>query len=170
MNFGKLEQEIRKNCKDDPRSGIDMYSGDENLDYARTSTEYEQKGDFLWIKLRCVASWDYTSPWDDYSGYDRETTEYSWIGLTSGLTEIQSVEQLDKWAQYKYVHLEKHVKSDAKHECSHEGTKVRQLTETNILIEEAAKAETKWSDEKRGIETNYFFASAESVPLDNNSK
>ena len=113
------------------------------------------------LKLR--TSWDNTSPWDDYSGYDDEETLYNWIGLAATLSDVDSIEQLNEWAKYSYFYKARVVKSDARYECSHEGIRVQRVVGNTIFIEEATKADTEWIEERRGVYPKYFFSDPKEI-------
>lgn len=163
MDFTKIEAEIKIRAEKDSRSGIDEYSGDENLSYVRTSTTHQQQEGILWITLNSKVCWNNTSPWDDYSGYDEEETIYSWIGLASTLSNIMSIEHLKEWANYTYIYKARIIKSDARYECSHEGIQVKSFVDNVIVLETATKAKTEWSEELRGVYPQYFFSEPQKV-------
>ena len=163
MDFSKIEAEIKALAQQDSRSGIDEYSGDENLSYFQATTTHQQQEGVLWVTVKATASWDNTSPWDDYSGYDREETHYSWIGLASKLSDIESIEQLNQWAKYTYIYKARLIKSDAKYECSHKGIRVERVVGNTIFIEEATRANTEWVEERRGVYPKYFFSDPKEI-------
>ena len=166
MNFDTIEAEIKAQAKDDPRSGIDEYSGNENLSYVRASTTHQEQDGILWIQLKSTACWDNTSPWDDYSGYIKEESLYNWVGLASNLSTIESIEQLTQWAKYAYTYKNQLVKSDASYTCSHSGIQVKHVSSGHILLEEAAKATTQWVEEKRNVLPKFFFSKPQTVMID----
>ena len=170
MDFTKIEAEVKALAQQDSRSGIDEYSGDENLSYAQASTTHQQQEDILWITLKLRTSWDNTSPWDDYSGYDDEETLYNWIGLVSTLSDVESIAQLNQWAKHTYFYKARVVKSDARYDCSHEGTRVKSVVGSTISVEDATKADTEWIEERRGVYPKYFFSDTREITFQHQGK
>ncbi|MBM75158.1 MAG: hypothetical protein CMK59_07140 [Proteobacteria bacterium] len=166
MNLNPLEEEQKNKINQHPRSVIDQYSGSNDLLRNVVRSSYEEKGSWVCVRLYSEAKWDNTSPWDDYSGYVEDNIEFFWVGLKVNIPDVLGLEHLNEWAVHRTEYSRTRTKSDASIKCSHKGIQAVEWSEQGeVVVQEALKATTKWSEEKRRTVFDYSFKDAQTIQL-----